>query len=560
MCAFKRLVGIVRAPMTEDGRRQWADPRWAFPLCVILLALTVRILFVLEVRHSVIWRVPLVDAQAYDNLAVELSEKGFLSPYPGPGVPFTPYYQPPLYPLLLAVLYRVFGHAVILVKYAQHLLGALSCVLLYFLGKKLFGPKTGLYSGLAMAVTAPLFYYESMLLLPSLLIFLNLCVLLLCAEAGERSVWKGGIAGLLTGLSIVARPDMLIFVPFLLFCVQRGPGASGTSRRRATAVFVLLAGVALPLCLTAARNRIVGNDNVLISYNGGLNFYLGNNPDLDSTLSIRPGLRWVQLTAWPLREGARRPSERNAFFFRRAFEAMTEHPGGAVMNFARKFLWVWRGPEVRRNEDEYFLTGQSMLYRLLLWRWGWFGFPFSLIAALAPVGMALSIRRVKSLLPLYGYIFAQTLMMVLFFPSSRYRAPMVPILILFAVAGVCCMADLARRRKTAVVAAILGVSLLFQAAVALSPPRFEGTPSRIDSGNLLLLGSAYDLLGRMDQAIAAYRKAVELDPDNPDPRQLLAEAYRYTGDREAAQNELAIIRKIAPDLKPAIDMLNPEGR
>ncbi len=60
------------------------------------------------------------------------------------------------------------------------------------------------------------------------------------------------------------------------------------ARRRAG--WVLL-GAILAIAPVTARNWIQGRELVLISSNGGINLYLGNNPRHDETVGLRPGPR-----------------------------------------------------------------------------------------------------------------------------------------------------------------------------------------------------------------------------------------------------------------------------
>jgi hypothetical protein len=47
----------------------------------------------------------------------------------------------------------------------------------------------------------------------------------------------------------------------------------------------------------ADRDDISGDahDHVIVSYNGGINFWIGNNPDSERTVAIRPGRSWDAL-------------------------------------------------------------------------------------------------------------------------------------------------------------------------------------------------------------------------------------------------------------------------
>jgi hypothetical protein len=90
-------------------------------------------------------------------------------------------------------------------------------------------------------------------------------------------------------LAAIATPNILLAVPpAAAWIMWRGdPAVPGRWRRTASALF--LGGVCLPVAAVALRNLAVSGEPVLISSNGGINFYIGNNPDYDVTVRIRPG-------------------------------------------------------------------------------------------------------------------------------------------------------------------------------------------------------------------------------------------------------------------------------
>lgn len=64
------------------------------------------------------------------------------------------------YPLMLSGIFTVFGECLVAVRFIQALLGALSCVFIYWLGKELFGRTIGIISGLLLALD-PFYIYQS---------------------------------------------------------------------------------------------------------------------------------------------------------------------------------------------------------------------------------------------------------------------------------------------------------------------------------------------------------------------------------------------------------------
>src|SRR5919198_996209 len=62
----------------------------------------------------------------------------------------------PVYPLFLAGAMAAFGEDLMAIAFAQHLLGILSAVLAYLIGRKTFGRGAGLAAGLLTGLSGPL--------------------------------------------------------------------------------------------------------------------------------------------------------------------------------------------------------------------------------------------------------------------------------------------------------------------------------------------------------------------------------------------------------------------
>src|SRR3989338_10284329 len=84
---------------------------------------------------------PVYDASGYDARAVSIWKYGVFG---DEGKPASS--KPPFYSFFLAVIYRIFGHSYLAVRIAQSFLGALSCVILYFIALKLINKNVALIS------------------------------------------------------------------------------------------------------------------------------------------------------------------------------------------------------------------------------------------------------------------------------------------------------------------------------------------------------------------------------------------------------------------------------
>ena len=380
-------------------------------VAVFALALSARLYYLHEIRVSQLFTAPVVDARTYTEDARYLSEVSFA------GRP-APFWQPPLYPVLLGVLFAVAGDDLYLPRLIQAVLGALVCVLICLLGYRVFGAGIGLGAGFAAALYGPLIYFGGELLPTLLACCLNLLVLLLAVGGGG---WARALAaGVLLGLSALSVANVLLFAPVLL-------GYLYWRQRRLRPPALLLLGCALVIALVAYRNWAVGGDLVLISHNAGINFYIGNNADYEQTTRIRPGRAWAELVEMPeIRAGIEQPSAKSRYFFAQSWQYITSEPLDFLGLLAYKGYLFLRGDEIPRNRDLYFARNDSSLLSILLWKKG-LAFPFGLIAPLALVGLFAFLRAPGPaegrLLALFVACYA--LSVVLFFVTGRYRLPAV---------------------------------------------------------------------------------------------------------------------------------------
>ena len=282
---------------------------WISLSLLALVALAVRVIYLLQADDSPLFYHPIVDARTYVRTALHLAGGQWLGPP-------QPFWQPPLYPYFLAGSFALFGESYHLPRLAQALSGTAVCLLVLHLGRRAFSPAAGWIAAGTAALYGPFLYFEGELLPAALAVFLNaLALAALLWAGGGRSTWRWLAAGLLLGLAALNVPSVLLFVPLAL--------AWARLRARASlpALGALVLGVILAVSPVTLRNRIVGGEWVPISYNAGINFYIGNNPDSGRTTRIRPGRDWQELTAMPEREaGITEKGGSSRYFFGRSLE------------------------------------------------------------------------------------------------------------------------------------------------------------------------------------------------------------------------------------------------
>jgi 4-amino-4-deoxy-L-arabinose transferase-like glycosyltransferase len=259
---------------TRSGEARTASPAlgWQTRVGIGAAALVARGIHLWQIHDTTFYTVLVGDAKAYDRWALDISGGNWL----GSGV----FYQAPLYPYLLAVFYRVFGHDLTLVRLFQAIGGAAACVLLATATTRFFGRRAGITAGLLLAFYPPAIFFDGIiqksaldaLLVCTLIWLVSLVMPAAASTAVPRwSFWLGAVLGAL----VLTRENALVLVPVLALWIARSEGFSAQRRRHLVA---FAAGVVLLLAPVLLRNATVGGGLYLTTSQAGPNFYIGNNP------------------------------------------------------------------------------------------------------------------------------------------------------------------------------------------------------------------------------------------------------------------------------------------
>ncbi|MBN1351068.1 glycosyltransferase family 39 protein [candidate division KSB1 bacterium] len=416
------------------------------PLIICLVALLFRMIYLSELRHSPLFYFPQVDADTYVHLAYQIADGSFFT------TNSLSFYQAPLYPFVLAFIFKTVSSDLFWIHLLQFILGTINCVLIYSLGKACFNKSFGVLSGLLASVYWTFIYFEGELLLPTAAIFLDLCFLILfIGYLKKRTIHYAIFSGLLLGLSAIARPNILLFgwlaCPLLMLlpssAIFQKPG-SLAAKANFTRIFFFLVSSMIVIAPVTIYNYSVEKSFVLISHNGGLNFYIGNSSPAERTLDIRPGEEWEIFTATPKLENLSiefTGAQFSGYWYRKSLDWFRQHPSEFIINMAKKAIQFFHAYEFKRNLDIYFFKAH---YSKLL------AFPFigfSLIGPLGLLGMFITRRNDLRQLVLIAFVLFYALSVIIFFVTSRYRLPVVPILIIFASSAIVHLVDQFKKRE-----------------------------------------------------------------------------------------------------------------
>jgi len=518
------------------------------PMGILILAFLLRLAYVWEIRHEPDFNAPSMDALYHHQWAKGISTGQWdekIAPLRS-----QPYFRAPLYVFFLASLYRIAGPDFMAVRVAQALLGSLSCLLIYWLGRRVFGRFEGAAAGLMAATYWVFIYFDGELLLPVMEVFLDVLAMVLLVAADrkkQRGWWLA--AGLVLGASAITRPNILIFFPLVLLWTIFGNVRRGLRESARTLVPIVM-GIILFILPVTVRNAVVGNDLVLIASQAGVNFFIGNNPRADGVTAVVPGTR---ATWWGGYEDSIRmaeealgrtlkPSEVSDYWLGRGLAFIREHPGDYMRLIMKKIVLLAGNFEIPNNKDLNFQRSGSRILR-------WLPLDFGIVLALALVGMVLSIclpdrttsthsRRSAVLMALFVLSYGASI--VLFFVTSRYRVPLIPFLLIFAAHALCRLRRLLvlrHYRHAAISASVILVLVILT----------HMDPYRMSSQGLAqaYYGRGVDFALREEHrsAVEQFQLALRENPDYADARYNLGLSLLAMG--EVAEAEEAFRTTIA---------------
>ena len=495
---------------------------------IFALALTVRGLHLVAMRDSLLFQVLICDSGQYDRWAQRIAAGEWL----GSEV----YYQTPLYPYLLAVVYRLCGHSVWAVRFLQATFGALACVAIARAGARFFSERVGWVAGVLLALYPPAIFFDGILQKASLDLLLMTSLLWAMGAAQQRPrLGQFAILGLIMGAMTLNRENSAALVPVLLVWIAwLSWGELATSGLARAAMFALaMAAVLVPVGL---RNYYVGNAFLLTTAQMGPNFYIGNHRGADGGyVPMRAGRgdptfesEDARLIAEDALQRKLSSREISRYWLARSWDDIRAAPA----DWLRLLLWKWRltwnavefvdAEAIHTHELESpVLAGLDHVLH------------FGVLCPLAALGMWWTRHDWRRLWVLYAMLAAFAAAVTAFYVFARYRYPMVPVAALFAGAGLVGLWD--RLRSAAKPAGELAIGLALAATVAIwcnwsVPQLFKDDAVTYYNAGSMMLG-----MGRPEDAVALLKKAQFADPSFPETYNNLGQAALRLGKLDEAQ-------------------------
>jgi 4-amino-4-deoxy-L-arabinose transferase-like glycosyltransferase len=347
------------------------------------------------------------------------SGQGFSSPYEGNTGPSA--WEPPLYPYLMAGVFKLFGiytyAAAWVLLSINSLFASLTTIPIFFIACKTFKERVARWAVWVWALNPYVWYWSVHWIWDTT--FTPLVLTLIFLLALKLQLWPG-LAGWITfgalwGIGALANPSMLIFLPFCGLWVWRRRFKAGL--RSLTGIVISSAIFFLVLAPWLVRNYEVFGRFVFLRDDFGLQFRLGNWKGAEGMLMayLQPNLNKLEL------EKFQRMGELaySADCKREAFEWIRANPGRFAVVSLKRFFYYWNGvPRPSDSRAPWDFRNSVFLASSVLALWG-------LIRALR--------QKVPGAWLYAGLVLTYPTTYYFVFPHARYRHPIEPELFVLAV-------------------------------------------------------------------------------------------------------------------------------
>jgi 4-amino-4-deoxy-L-arabinose transferase-like glycosyltransferase len=293
---------------------------------------------------------------------------GFSSPYDGNTGPTA--WEPPIYPFLMAGVFKLFGiysraSAWVLLS-INSLFATLTCIPIYFIAQRTFGERVATWSAYAWGLNPYIWYWSIHWIWDATFTPLILCIAFLLAlqlaclgservepgvahfspslrevglHSSKQNVWLWACFGALYAAGALANPTMLAFLPFCGLWIWRQRARRGLPAVNGIALSSLLFFAVLSPWII--RNYEVFHRFVFLRDDFGLQLRLGNGPYADGMLMayLQPNLNKLELKKFQ-EEGELAYAESCK---RQAYDWIAAHPGRFAVISLKRFFYYWNG-------------------------------------------------------------------------------------------------------------------------------------------------------------------------------------------------------------------------
>jgi 4-amino-4-deoxy-L-arabinose transferase-like glycosyltransferase len=313
-------------------------------------------------------------------------------------------FRPPLYPLILSLLYFL-KFNLLGIRIFQTIISSLTVIFIYLLGKEIFDEKTGFFSSL-ISIFYPFFiFYTGFLLTETLFVFLIVLTFFYLVKIVEKNGNLSLKAGIIMGLAGLTRPNIQLFFLISIFHIL-------FLKDKWKKILLFSAGFCVVLMPWIIRNYKIFHKLIPGTTMGGWVFWEGNNLYSEGgPCSYFPrGILEIEET------------QRDKILYNMTFKVIKENPKRFLFLMKNKFKRFWN---IVPNAPEF---ERKILYRFIS------VFSFGILMPFFIIGFFISFKNKKAHF-FHSLIIFFTISHMVFLASIRYRLPIEPFYIILSVSG-----------------------------------------------------------------------------------------------------------------------------
>ncbi len=569
----------------ENGKKEnndsflskYFDERELTILSVIIgVAFLLRLVYIVEIQGTFFMNYLTDDSKIYSDWAMRMVKSGAW--YTN-----VPFFMAPAYPYILSLFYLIFGKSLFVVQFVQAVFSSLAIAFIYLAGRNFHSKSVGYIAAFIAAFYSNFIFYSGAILSETFqMFFLTLLIYKLSQDFSKFSLKDYFVVGVLTGIAGIFRGNTLVFAAlFLLWLGYKVIKKKENSLLLKKGATLYLSGVVLMILPLTLYNVFVGKDFVLLTSNGGINFYIGNNersvgvfvtPREFDFYEDMPGIKYAER----ILHKRLKPSEASSYWYSRGFDFIKNHPGEYVLLELKKLILFFgkdEDPQTSLMNPEFFKENYSNILKLPL-----FGFFFVSLFAIA--GLIFSYRQkewnTQLFLLLTGFVIGN----LLFFVNGRFRLAITPLLMIYAAYAIRKSYDFISLKKWEefCLPAIAVAAFILVYYYGIDRPQFKPYDAYLHMGNkeynekhykkaigfykkslfyndyymtYVNLGNAYAQLHDYKNAITAFNIAVKRKPDYYLAHFNLGFAYTQLNKWDKAIDEYKIAIQYKPDFADA---------
>jgi len=239
----------------------------------------------------------------------------------------------PVYPFFLAFL-RLLRISFFYAKIVQCFIGALTCLFIYHIGKRIFNEKIGLLAGFLWSIYPYSIVHSKALEDSTLLTFFVVLTMLLSVIFMEKKNYLNAVLlGLFCGLSAMTRNTFFAFLPFFLIWL-----IVYLRKKYWKHILVIIAVIFFIVIPWVIRNYI-HSGYITLTTHGGSVVWIGNNQYINSLLKANLNQDYVIMV--PGFVDILCSPQEDRIYYRKAINFILSNPGTFIENILLRLYYFY---------------------------------------------------------------------------------------------------------------------------------------------------------------------------------------------------------------------------